>query len=186
MAKGSDLGTLRDAVTIFRETAMGQAAQVEQAAVSPAGLREVEAEGWQQPVWAPPGRFRADSRLLAAGEPVLRRTLSGWVAPDLEAVAAVEISDRELENELYRARAAFIEQAAAVAVEFACFGAVYPRRLDDGGHWRHVAPGDFPEQAHELVPAAQAALSRWALVWLSAASMVEGAAFLPRGRRSAR
>jgi hypothetical protein len=115
---------------------------------------------------------------------VLRAIFSGWQAPDLAAVAAVEMDTRELERELYQARQAFLEAAAAVTTEYGAYGAVYPQRLEDGSHWRRVAPGDFPPQARELVPAAQAALSRWAVAWLAAASLVEGAGFLPaRGRR---
>lgn len=182
--KGTDLGTLRDALTHFRGAVLAQAGQVEQAAVSPATQRQVQAEGWEQPAWAAVDRFRSESRLLEAGEPVLRRILDGWTGPDLSAVAAVDLDDRELEREMHQAREAFVSAAAVCAVEYACFGNVYPRRLDNGSEWRRVAPGSWPAQARELVPAAREALDRWGLAWLAAASMVEGAGFLPaRGRR---
>ncbi|ACO46018.1 hypothetical protein DEDE109153_02280 [Deinococcus deserti] len=181
MTKGADLVTLRDAVTVFRGVVMTMGGDVEAVArVSVAGQQDVQAEGWEAPAWAPAGRFRADARMLDAGRPVVERLLIGWRAPDLEAVAAVELEGRELERELYQARAAFIESVALVMCEYAVHGNVYSRHLADGTAWRRVEPGSWPQQAAALLPAAQEALNAFALAWLAVAARVEGAAFLPR------
>lgn len=181
---GVDWVSLRDAVVAFRQNVgvMGQHVEAA-AAVSAAGQREVQAEGWAPPAWAPPGRFRAVDRLLEAGKPVLERVLLGWVAPDYEAVAGVELDNRELEREFHQSRTAFIEAVALIACAYAEHGNVWPHVREDGTHWRRVAIGSWPPECADLVPDAQAALSRWALAFLAWAGRVEGATFL--GRRAA-
>lgn len=172
--RNEDLGSLGTALTYFRLRVTGMAQDVETGAAVDAGAnREVEAEGWTPPAWGE--GWRANMRLLGAGEPVLRRIVSGWTAPTLEDVLQVDVD----ENALGAARLAFVVAAAAVAVEVAVHGRPYPRDLEDRTHFRRTEPGHMPEQAEALMGAAREALTVYACRWLAAAGRVEGS-FLPR------
>lgn len=178
---GKDLDSLGTALAFFRNAVDGLAASVEAVAAARAeGGREVTAEGWAPPAWAPPGRFVARDRLLDVGKIVVARVVIGWTAPDLETVAGVDLDDRALQQEFDQARTAFIEAAGRVAVEVAVHGDVYPRHLEDGTAWRRVAPGAWPAEAAALVPDVQVALTRWSVAWLALAGRLDGASFLPR------
>lgn len=176
-----DMNTLGAALVAFRGMMQGAGKYIEQAgAMSTDGGREIVAEGWAAPAWAPPGRFVARDRMLEAGKGVLRRILDGWTAPDLEAVAAVELDDRDLDREVQQAWGRFKAAAGAVLVAHAVHGAPYPHPLDDGTAWRRCAPGAWPAEAAALVPDAQAALSAYAVLWLAEAARMDGASFLSR------
>lgn len=178
MGAGEDLRTMRDAVLLFRQEVMSMAGRVEMSAQMQGSSRDVEAEGWTPPEWVIPNSasiFHVGMRVLDAGEPVLRRVLDGFEAPDVDDILAVKFS----RDAYFQARDAFIAAAGRVAVEYGAHGQPYPGRLEDGSAPRRVAPGTFPAQAEAALPEARAALRLMSLHWLAWSGRVEGATFLP-------
>lgn len=173
-----ELTSLNTALLYFRGNVEALAPYVEHDARHPAGVLEIEAEGWERPAWGV--QWRADKRLLECGGPVLKRVLAGWVPPTLEELVAFDWPGwRAVENDLARARMSFVRACAEVAARYAAHGAPYPYRLDDGTAPCRVDPGAWPPEAAALVPEAQAALTAYALTWLSSVGRVGGASFLP-------
>ncbi|BBN97241.1 hypothetical protein DEGR_39740 (plasmid) [Deinococcus grandis] len=173
-----ELTSLGTALLYFRGNVEALAPYVEQQAMHPACGLEIVAEGWERPAWGQ--QWRADKRLLECGGPVLKRVLAGWVPPTLDELVEFDWPGWWMtENELGRVRMSFVRACAEVAARYAAHGDPYPYRLDDGTAPCRVAPGAWPAEAAVLVPEAQAALTAYALMWLSSAGRVDGASFLP-------
>ncbi len=173
-----ELTSLSKALLYFRGAVNDTVPHIEYEARNPASVLEIEAEGWERPAWGV--QWRADKRLLECGGPVLKRVLAGWVPPTLEELVAFDWPGwQSVNNELDWKRMAFVRACAEVAARYAAHGEPYRRVLHDGTAPLRVEPGTFPEEADEFVPAARAALTEYALLWLGTAGRTDGASFLP-------
>lgn len=172
-----EMSTLTVTLQDFRVQVAALGADVEMIATNLSSGRTVEAAGFTTPRFMLPEQQpqAARWRVPGAGSIALQRVLATWVPPSLEDVLDVpEVTH----DEFWRSRGRFLTAAAAVAVELAVHARPIGREVEGGAEWRTVDPGDFPEQARELLPAARAALTECAGFYLRRMSMA-GAPFMP-------